>query len=200
MEAKDIILLMKKDLDIAQDMNLISSNGKYQEALIRVITKITNTILEKKLTDMGLIKPRKKKTKPVVCFRCQGTGHIARDCKGEIKCKHCSGKHFTRECPTRNCQECGKRHPKGQCKKKDTWCKWCKIWNQHPTKECPNGGILRRLAKLEKATPKLRPKSFANPRRVTRITPGRGRGMAKIRRTRARGKPMELKDSLMNVE
>jgi hypothetical protein len=60
---------------------------------------------------------------------------------------------------------------------------------------------LRRLAKLEKATPKSRPKSFANPRRVARGTPGRGRGMAKIRgRYRAKGKPMELKDSLMNVE
>ena len=175
MEAKDIIELAKKDQEVVKDLQLLNMSQGAGEALIRVIEKITKIILEKTLVKEAFKKAEKKVTRKVICFRCQETGHIARDCKGTIKCKHCGQKHFTRECPTRECKECGKRHPKGQCKKTDKWCKWCRVWGQHTTKECQSANILKRLAKLEKIRPSLRPKSLAKTRRVGMLTP-RGRG------------------------
>ena len=185
MEANDIAQMAEKDLDMAKDLVLLFGKGEQRKAIIDVIVKITNKILENKLKQLGLKEPRKKKIKEIVCFRCQEKGHVAKDCKGTIKCKHCMQEHFTRECPTRDCKDCGKRHPPGHCRKKDKWCKWCRVWGKHETKECPNGDILKRLTKLEKVTIPRRPNSTFKLKRFQGLIPRGGLGV----RMRGRLKP-----------
>ena len=185
MEVKDIFAMAEKDPEMTKDLQIIFKKEEQRAAIVRVISKITEFILENRLIKLGLKKPTKKKAKKLVCFRCQGEGHVARDCKGQIKCKHCGEQHFTRECPTRNCKDCGKRHPPNQCHKKDKWCKWCRVWGQHLTKECPNGGILKRLTKLEKMTTPAKSRSTIKLRRFANLTPRRKMGV----RARGRFKP-----------
>lgn len=183
MEAKDILQMAEKDSNMAKDLMMLFEKGEQRMAVINVIVKITNKILGNKLRQLGLKEPVKKKPKEIVCFRCQEKGHVAKDCKGNVKCKHCGKQHFTRECPTRDCKECGKRHPLGQCRKKDKWCKWCRVWGKHDTKECPDGGILKRLTKLEKMTIPRRPNSTFGFRKFQGLLPRKGLGV------RARGRP-----------
>lgn len=188
MEAKDIFAMAEKDPDMAKDLVQLFKIEGQRVAIINVIVKITNSILESKLKQLGLREPVKKKPKEVICFRCQEKGHVAKECKGKIKCKHCNQEHFTRECPTRDCKTCGKRHPPNQCRKKDKWCKWCRVWGKHETKECPDGGILKRLTKLEKLTTPRRPNSTFKLRRFPGLTPRGGLGV-RARGARGRLKP-----------
>jgi hypothetical protein len=179
MDAKDIVHMAKKDLNMVKDLVLLFEKGEQRQPIINVIVKITNKILENKLKQLGLKEPVKKKIKEVVCFRCQEKGHVAKDCKGTVKCKHCMQEHFTRECPTRDCKDCGKRHPPGHCRRKDKWCKWCRVWGKHETKECPNGGILKRLTKLEKMSIPRRPNSTFKLKRFQGLVPRGNLGVRK---------------------
>lgn len=50
---------------------------------------------------------------PTQCFHCQKFGHLARNCKGSVRCKACAGPHAYRDCTTRNnrkCANCGGAH------------------------------------------------------------------------------------------
>jgi len=42
------------------------------------------------------------------CFKCCGYYHFARDCKKEVACGQCAGKHTSRECKeaTKKCVNC----------------------------------------------------------------------------------------------
>ncbi|KAL1434047.1 hypothetical protein MTO96_012041 [Rhipicephalus appendiculatus] len=57
------------------------------------------------------------------CFRCQRHGHIAKYCKGPIRCKICAGAHTHKECTSHSqprCANCGAEHAEsyGGCPKK----------------------------------------------------------------------------------
>lgn len=39
--------------------------------------------------------------RPWQCFKCQGFGHNAVDCRGKSRCAACAGSHETRDCPNR---------------------------------------------------------------------------------------------------
>lgn len=57
------------------------------------------------------------------CFKCQRHGHIAKNCRGPIRCKVCSGSHSYKDCTSRaqpRCANCGGPHPAsyGACPKK----------------------------------------------------------------------------------
>ncbi|KAH9367461.1 hypothetical protein HPB48_007532 [Haemaphysalis longicornis] len=48
------------------------------------------------------------------CYKCQRYGHIARTCRGTLRCKTCSGPHDYKECLTKRqpkCANCGGPHP-----------------------------------------------------------------------------------------
>lgn len=54
-------------------------------------------------------------TKPLLCYKCQRFGHIAKQCKSRLAfCGHCTLNHDTRECPKRNdeplCVNCDGAH------------------------------------------------------------------------------------------
>ena len=159
-----------KDEELQTDLKICFKNEREMKALCNVIVKITEKILDKRLIKMGLMR-QPKKQKKVICYRCQEEGHMAKSCKKPVKCKHCKQEHFTRECPQTLCKDCNKRHPKNQCKKKNKWCKWCKIWNQHESKDCPNSAILKRIVKLENLKVSSRMKSSQNLRRQMGLTP-----------------------------
>jgi hypothetical protein len=46
----------------------------------------------------------------VQCFKCCAYGHIAKHCRAEARCGHCSGFHETRDCPNNKekafCRNC----------------------------------------------------------------------------------------------
>lgn len=51
---------------------------------------------------------------PPRCFNCQALGHVAKYCKENAKCKHCSGTHSTKDCKGESpvkCSNCGGNHP-----------------------------------------------------------------------------------------
>lgn len=57
------------------------------------------------------------------CFKCQRHGHIAKNCRGKLRCKICSGDHSHKDCTSRNqpcCANCNGPHPAsyGACPKK----------------------------------------------------------------------------------
>ena len=179
MEAKDIFEKAIQDPIAAKAVLTLSMEKDKAEALMTLIVKICETVLQIKVQKDALKTQPKKPSKPVVCFRCQETGHVARECHGQLKCKYCAQAHFTRECPQKICKTCKKRHPKNQCKKVNKWCKWCRVWNKHSTEECQNANILKRLAKLENIRPIPRTRPGSKSRRVRGpplMTRGRGRG------------------------
>ncbi|KAH9360249.1 hypothetical protein HPB48_019833 [Haemaphysalis longicornis] len=59
--------------------------------------------------------PVEKYIEPVVrCYKCQRYGHIARTCRGTLRCKTCSGPHDYKECLTKRqpkCANCSGPHP-----------------------------------------------------------------------------------------
>jgi hypothetical protein len=175
-----------QDQELRKDLEICFKNTQEMKALCNVICKITQKVLEKRLIELGLMR-RPKKQKKIVCYRCQELGHMAKTCKNQVKCKYCKKEHFTRDCPDRICKECKRKHPKGQCKKVNKWCKWCKSWNQHESKDCPNSAIFRRIAKLENLKVSSRLKSSQNLRRQMGLTPrgkkprGRFRGGANLK-------------------
>ena len=177
-----------KDQELMRDLEICFKSKEEMKALCNVICRITQKTLEKKLIEMGLMKLPKKQKK-VVCYRCQGLGHMARNCKNQVRCKYCKKEHFTRECPDRICQKCGKKHPKDQCKKVNKWCKWCKSWNKHESKDCPNSSILRRITKLENLKISTRNRSSQNLKNQLVLTPkgkkpgGRFRGGFKLKKS-----------------
>lgn len=52
----------------------------------------------------------------VQCFKCCSYGHIAKHCRIEARCGHCSGSHETRSCTRKEfsfcacCKACGNKH------------------------------------------------------------------------------------------
>lgn len=57
------------------------------------------------------------------CFKCQRHGHIAKNCRGPVRCKICAGTHSHKDCTSRTqpqCANCGGPHPAsyGACPKK----------------------------------------------------------------------------------
>lgn len=57
------------------------------------------------------------------CFKCQRHGHIAKNCKGPLRCKICAGAHPHKDCTSRahpRCANCDGPHPAtfGACPKK----------------------------------------------------------------------------------
>ena len=51
--------------------------------------------------------------KPIQCYKCQGFGHMANECRNQSKCMHCSGDHDSRQCTiTENikCANCDGDH------------------------------------------------------------------------------------------
>lgn len=50
---------------------------------------------------------------PTQCFRCQRFGHLAKNCRGPVRCKACAGPHAYSECNTkkeRRCVNCNGAH------------------------------------------------------------------------------------------
>ena len=201
MEAKDILLMVEKDQDLLKDLGSLGLKTNDQvTAMVKLVMKITNLALEKQLQKLGLLKEKKQKVKPTICFRCQEKGHLARNCKNSVKCKYCAKEHFTRECPDRICQTCKKKHPKNQCPKANSWCKWCRIWNKHATKDCPNGGILKRLTKLEKLSIPPRPRSLGRFKMFRGLGRGAKRGMRLRGGLQAKKSQLGAKDAQMSVD
>ena len=50
--------------------------------------------------------------KPIVCYNCQNFGHIATNCKVEMKCRYCAENHASKECSRKKkcCANCGQDH------------------------------------------------------------------------------------------
>lgn len=55
-----------------------------------------------------------KKPNVQQCFKCQGFGHMAKNCEQNVKCLRCSGNHTLKECTTPKdnpiCANCGEQH------------------------------------------------------------------------------------------
>ena len=166
------------------------------EALSTVIIQLSVTVTESILKKRGLLKERKKPKRPVVCFRCQKEGHVAKACIERAVCKHCGKQHLTRDCPDTVCKQCGKKHPKDRCRKTDTYCRICRVWGLHKAENCPNRGLVGRLQRLERILPPNRAKSSKTFRRErSQRFPGRGRARARGRRGKPEPRPgTELMD------
>lgn len=59
------------------------------------------------------------------CYKCQGYGHIATNCRKNDTCGHCSLQHRSQDCTQKDeprCANCTKRHPawSGECKARMT--------------------------------------------------------------------------------
>jgi hypothetical protein len=59
------------------------------------------------------------------CFKCQGYGHIATNCRKGDTCGHCAQSHRSQDCEQKEqhkCANCGRRHPawSGECKARMT--------------------------------------------------------------------------------
>lgn len=50
--------------------------------------------------------------KPTQCFKCQGFGHMQRECRNSVKCVRCGEDHKDRECKVKaKCANCNGDHP-----------------------------------------------------------------------------------------
>ena len=118
----DILQELKEGNNIcAKKVSRIQSRATgSQTKLIRVITtdeKQCNQALQLGVK-IGFQKYRcePSKSQPTVqqCFKCQGFGHIAKNCTEEQKCLRCSGSHPLKECKIEKsqatCANCGGNH------------------------------------------------------------------------------------------
>lgn len=105
----------------AKDVSRIVSRATNQATkLIRVFTANPQHALSavKHGVYLGFQKHRCEEStqKPTIqqCFKCQGYGHMAKECAKELKCLRCSGEHSLKDCkqpkeePT--CANCGEKH------------------------------------------------------------------------------------------
>lgn len=60
-------------------------------------------------TEIELMHPERT---PKVCYKCNGYGHIAKDCTHMIRCSYCSAEHDRKECNATSpkCANCGEAH------------------------------------------------------------------------------------------
>ncbi|XP_029840872.2 uncharacterized protein LOC115324407 [Ixodes scapularis] len=95
----------------------------------------------------------------VQCFNCQRYGHLARNCRGERRCKVCAGPHSHKECSSRKepkCANCSGNHTStySGCPRKKvvTAAKQRSIINGRQTRRralSPNPQVVRRQARPE---------------------------------------------------
>jgi len=85
-----------------------SQNGKSQRTTIiaEVDDKTHETMLEEERVKIGWNICKVQDYIGILrCFKCCGYYHFAKDCKKEVACGNCAGKHATNECrsDTRKC-------------------------------------------------------------------------------------------------
>lgn len=84
--------------------------------LVIDVTKSDSDLLKTKQLYIGLNRCRAKNFIDTPrCYRCQGFGHLARDCVNEENCAKCAGSHNTKNCKSSkicciNCQNINKEH------------------------------------------------------------------------------------------
>lgn len=99
---------------------IVSRATNKQTKLIRVfashpshvITAVKNGVI------LGFQKHRceesNRKPNVVQCFKCQGYGHVSKDCPNTLKCLRCSGEHTVKDCqkPKEDpvCANCNEKH------------------------------------------------------------------------------------------
>jgi hypothetical protein len=176
-DIKKIVQEAMKENGFTEAIQGLKMQEAQVKALTTIVVKLATVVTRDVLKKQGLIKDKIKPKREQVCFRCQQKGHLAKVCVNPAVCKHCKGQHLTRFCPKSLCEKCGKKHPKGHCRKTDTYCKICSVWGLHKADNCPNRGLVGLLLRLENVLPRNRPNSTRFPRRERRgQAPRRGRG------------------------
>lgn len=103
---EEIAWLKKKDLPLGQSASLgiwFSSAEAAEQAVAQGLV-----FGQRFVPTIEHYQSRRKR-----CFRCQGIGHIAWNCKEKERCGNCCGEHSRRDCTatTLRCADCGESHP-----------------------------------------------------------------------------------------
>lgn len=69
------------------------------------------------------------------CYKCLGSSHIAKDCKGGQKCSKCAGTHKFSECKSSklccaNCRSANETHKTKNATNHHAWSKECTIYKR----------------------------------------------------------------------
>ncbi len=101
----------------------------------------------------------------VRCFQCQRIGHMAKSCKGSVRCVRCGEGHKVEECPESNkikCCRCGENHSAAY-----EGCKVIKIAKEVNSVKARYGMSYAEATKMVNEAPYIRPKE--NQHRNTKI-------------------------------
>ena len=135
----DIIKAQNPDItqngeDMVAKFKYKTKKGNYN-IVIEVGPQTRKQILQTKLKLGWEICSAKDYLAPIRCYRCSRFNHKHNDCKGEVTCPHCAGKHTMQECTASTSE-----HKCINCITYNSYTKNDKIRENHSalSKECPS--------------------------------------------------------------
>jgi hypothetical protein len=113
---EEIAWLKKKDTPLGRSASL----GIWFDTAEAAEQAIQNGLIfgQRFITSIELYRMERKR-----CFRCQGFGHLAWNCREKQRCGHCCGEHSMRNCApdaTPKCADCAREHSTGSAQCRNT--------------------------------------------------------------------------------
>jgi hypothetical protein len=110
----------------------LAKSGESFSTLIVFLTtpEAANRVIERGLVEGGEVKLAERFVVGcglVQCFKCCGYGHIAKHCRIEARCGHCSGSHKTRACDQKEAALCANCKIKGRSTQDRTHKAWAEV-------------------------------------------------------------------------